>query len=77
MIVVDPGIKNEKGYSAYDEGNNLDIWIKNKDGKPFIGKVWPGEVVFEDWFAPAAEGWWTKVKFQGNFGKNSWRTEEL
>ncbi len=28
VVVVDPGIKIDKGYSAYDEGINQDIFIK-------------------------------------------------
>jgi len=58
IIIVDPGIHNEAGYSPYEKGNLLDIWIKNPDGSPFIGRVWPGLTVFPDWFHPKTFQWW-------------------
>jgi len=61
VFIVDPGIKIEDNYAPYNDGNNLDIWIKNSEGTPFIGKVWPGKVVFEDWFAPNSFSWWQKA----------------
>lgn len=35
--MLDPGIKNEKGYFVYDSGSERDIWIQTADGKPFVG----------------------------------------
>ncbi len=29
-------------YFAYERGTELDVWIKDKDGKVYIGEVWPG-----------------------------------
>jgi len=37
--MLDPGIKNEKGYFAYDSGSEHDVWILKEDGKPFVGKL--------------------------------------
>lgn len=36
--MLDPGIKQEKGYFVYDSGSESDVWIKTADGKPFVGK---------------------------------------
>ena len=35
--MLDPGIKKEEGYSVYDSGSKDDVWVKQADGKPFIG----------------------------------------
>lgn len=35
--MLDPGIKNEKGYFVYDSGSERDIWVQTADGKPFAG----------------------------------------
>eukprot|EP01136_Pigoraptor_vietnamica_P014105 Opistho-1_new@55911 len=58
VVIVDPGIKNEAGYPAYDDGLKQDVFIRDKAGNPFVGKVWPGLTVFPDFFAPNANGWW-------------------
>ena len=36
--MVDPGLKVEKGYEAYDTGSAEDVWIQNADGKPYVGR---------------------------------------
>jgi alpha-glucosidase (family GH31 glycosyl hydrolase) len=35
--MLDPGIKNEGGYSVYDSGSESDVWIQKADGNPFFG----------------------------------------
>ena len=35
--MLDPGIKNEGGYSVYDSGSKSDVWIQKADGTPFVG----------------------------------------
>ena len=62
--MFDPGIsaKEEPGkYPPYDLGIEMDIFIKNSSGKPFIGKVWPGPTVFPDYTNPKATDYWTKL----------------
>jgi len=58
MLIVDPGIQNKTGYAAFDSGNQYDLWVKNRYGEPFLGKVWPGYVHFPDWFHPKSQQWW-------------------
>jgi hypothetical protein len=36
--MLDPGIKQEKGYFAYDSGSENDVWVQKADGTPFVGK---------------------------------------
>lgn len=35
--MLDPGIKFEKGYEAYDSGSAIDAWVQTGNGKPYIG----------------------------------------
>jgi len=58
--IIDPGIKVDPGYPAYDIGIREDIFLKDTDGKRYIGKVWPGAVHFPDWFHPRAQDYWTE-----------------
>ena len=45
VVIVDPGIKVDKGYSAYDQGLKDDIFVKDVTGNPYLGQVsfHPGE----------------------------------
>lgn len=56
--MIDPGVKNEKGFSIYDTGTEKDVWVKNKDGENFVGDVWPGPCVFPDFTQPKTNKWW-------------------
>ncbi|KAL5018863.1 hypothetical protein ScPMuIL_004585 [Solemya velum] len=77
IMILDPGISNVQtpgSYAPYDEGLAEDIFIKKADGSgPIIGKVWPGETAFPDFFNPQTTTYWynqcngfyQKVKFDG------------
>lgn len=39
--MLDPGIKQEEGYSVYNSGSKNDVWIRRADGKPFVGMSFP------------------------------------
>lgn len=56
--IVDPGIKIEKGYFAYDEGVENDLFVKYPDGKLYVGSVWPGRCHFPDFTKAATREWW-------------------
>ncbi|XP_062146082.1 uncharacterized protein LOC133854067 [Alnus glutinosa] len=56
--MLDPGIKNEGGYSVYDSGSESDVWIQKADGTPFVGAVWPGPCVFPDFTQSKVCSWW-------------------
>jgi alpha-glucosidase len=48
----------DKSYFVYNQGIEKDYFQKRKDGKLFIGRVWPGESVFVDYTLPEARRWW-------------------
>lgn len=57
-VIIDPGIKVEKGYKAYDEGVAKDLFLKYSDGSLYQGQVWPGWCHFTDFTMPKARQWW-------------------
>lgn len=63
VTIIDPGIKKEPGYAAYDDGVKDDIFIKYPDGQYYTGQVWPGWCHFPDFTMPKAREWWC-VKFK-------------
>src|SRR5882672_1582810 len=48
----------DKSYFVYNQGREKNYFQKRKDGKLFIGRVWPGESVFVDYTLPEARRWW-------------------
>uniref|UniRef100_A0A383WFG9 Maltase n=1 Tax=Tetradesmus obliquus TaxID=3088 RepID=A0A383WFG9_TETOB len=61
--IHDAGISKMPGYKAYDEGNAAGIWIRDYKGQPYVGQVWPGEVVWPD--------------YVGNANTSAWLTEQV
>lgn len=59
-VIIDPGVKVEKGYPVYDDGLKNDIFIKYPDGTNYQGQVWPGWCNFPDFTMPKARDWWGK-----------------
>jgi alpha-glucosidase len=59
-VIVDPGIKAEKGYGAYERGIQDDVFIKYPDGVYYTGEVWPGWCHFPDFTSEKGRGWWRK-----------------
>ncbi len=63
-VIVDPGIKVEKGYEAYEDGVAKNMFTKFPDGNLYTAQVWPGWCHFPDFTMPAAREWWGS-KFKG------------
>ncbi len=63
-VIVDPGIKVEEGYAAYDEGMAHNYFVKYPNGEPWTAQVWPGWCHFPDFTMPDARRWWGE-KFMG------------
>lgn len=61
VYMIDPGVKAEEGYFVDDQGTAGDYWVKTKDGKPFVGEVWPGAVHFPDFTRPEVRTWWATL----------------
>eukprot|EP00118_Oscarella_pearsei_P028778 m.2900 g.2900 ORF g.2900 m.2900 type:complete len:913 (+) comp8961_c0_seq1:1487-4225(+) len=58
VVIVDPGIKSENGYKSYVDGVRAGIFIKDRNNNIFIGKVWPGNTAFPDFFNPGSFKYW-------------------
>ncbi|XP_022103478.1 lysosomal alpha-glucosidase-like isoform X2 [Acanthaster planci] len=74
--ITDPGISSTQPagtYPPYDTGIAQDVFIKDSNGKPIVGRVWPGSTVFPDFFNNKTKSWWLdqirdfhgKVPFDG------------
>jgi alpha-glucosidase len=59
-VIVDPGIKVEKGYEAYESGLAGDVFLKYPDGENYTGQVWPGWCNFPDFTGEKGRAWWRK-----------------
>lgn len=59
-VIVDPGIKVEKGAPAYESGLKDSVYIKYPDGQPYTGQVWPGWCNFTDFTSEKGRAWWRK-----------------
>jgi len=57
-VIVDPGIKVEKGYTAYEEGVAKDMFVKYPDNTNYTAQVWPGWCHFPDFTNPKVRTWW-------------------
>jgi alpha-glucosidase (family GH31 glycosyl hydrolase) len=59
VVILDPGIEINSGYSTYTDLVNSGAFIRDAGGKPFVGHVWPPEnVIFPDFLHPQAQPWW-------------------
>lgn len=58
VVIIDPGIKVEKGYKPYEDGVKEGIFLKYPDGTNYTGQVWPGWCHFPDFTMPKARKWW-------------------
>ncbi|PJF43936.1 MAG: hypothetical protein CUN55_06570 [Phototrophicales bacterium] len=64
IAILDPAIKVDENYAIYKDGLATDIFIKDKSGKPFVGKVWAGDSVWPDFTKPQTRRWWGKLVAQ-------------
>lgn len=61
VVIIDPGVKVEEGYKVYKEGKKNNYYIKDKEGKDYIGEVWPGAAVFPDFLRKEVREWWAQL----------------
>jgi alpha-glucosidase len=68
-VIVDPGIKVEKGAPAYESGAKDSVFIQYPDKTFYTGQVWPGWCNFTDFTSEKGRAWWRKqVKFFADNG---------
>lgn len=60
VVILDPGVKVEAGYAAYESGIAEGIFMSYPDGQPAAGVVWPGLCHFPDFSSEKARAWWVQ-----------------
>jgi len=62
VTILDPCISTGEdpgSYPPFDEGTELDIWVKNASGQPLVAKVWPADnCFFPDYSSSVTAAWW-------------------
>nr|WCZ58469.1 lysosomal alpha-glucosidase [Andalucia godoyi] len=59
VVIIDPGIKVEQGYPAYDQGLQDGIFILEPNTtNPILGQVWPGITAFPDFLTQKGRAYW-------------------
>ncbi len=48
-------------YYPGTRGDELDVFLKNRNGTEYVGEVWPGYTSFVDQQAANAGQWWTEA----------------
>jgi len=61
ISIIDPGIKIDPAYPVYQTGQARDAWVKTRDGRDYVGHVWPGACVFPDFTRAATRDWWADL----------------
>lgn len=60
VTIIDPGVKKDKGYEIYDEGIKNGYFATDKDGIPYVNKVWPGDSLYPDFPNEKVRNWWAE-----------------
>jgi alpha-glucosidase len=56
--IVDPGVKVDEAYEVYTAGRARHAFVQWPDGREYVGRVWPGRVMFPDFSCPDTRDWW-------------------
>ena len=57
VLIIDPGVKVDPNYYAYQQGQAGDHFVKTADGKELHASVWPGVCAFPDFTDAKAREW--------------------
>ena len=60
VVIIDPGLKIDPGYSVWQDGIANDVYCRRQDGNLFKGSVWPGLCHFPDFTRPDVREWWAE-----------------
>lgn len=55
--IIDAAVKQEEGYSVYDEGHQKGYFCQDEDDEDFVVGVWPGKSLLPDFLNPEASRW--------------------
>jgi len=58
--ILDPAVKVEEGYDAYEEGRAGAHFLVDDEGREYHAWTWPGEAAFPDFTRPETRRWWRK-----------------
>ena len=61
VYMIDPGVKAQEGYWVDDQLMANGYAVLDEEGKPFVGKVWPGDCHFPDFTRPEVRSWWSTL----------------
>ncbi|MEM0120630.1 MAG: glycoside hydrolase family 31 protein [Thermoprotei archaeon] len=61
VTIVDVGLPKKVGYRGYDLLEEVDGFIKHKEGGEFLGVVWPGVCVFPDFVRTQVRQRWAQL----------------
>ena len=76
VVIMDPGIKTQKGYVPYEEGLENGLFVNYPDGKTYEAQVWPGWCAFPDFTKPETRSWWAeKMAFYTEAGVDGFWTD--
>jgi alpha-glucosidase len=60
VTIIDPAVKKDKGYYVFEEGLDNNYFATDRDGVPYVNKVWPGDSLYPDFLNSSARKWWGK-----------------
>ncbi len=58
VTIVDPAVKADESFEVFRQGRDDGRFLKDADGRPLLGVVWPGRAAFPDFTDPATREWW-------------------
>ncbi|QSQ24391.1 alpha-glucosidase [Pyxidicoccus parkwayensis] len=56
--IIDPALKQEPGWSVYEEARERDYLVRYDRGGVLVGEVWPRPAVFPDLTREEVQRWW-------------------
>jgi len=60
VTIIDPGVKADPGYAVYKSGMEGNHFCHRTDGTVYVGRVWPGEACYPNFFSPRSRDWWAE-----------------
>lgn len=59
VFMIDPAPKTDSTYFVYRQAIENGYCVADSNGKPYVGNMWPGKVVFPDFTRPEVRSWWS------------------